>query len=106
MQAHEVLHHARKTHQGFSIVKPFEIDRLWTIRDIPVASLKLPDDVEHDPYNRVIMLDYDHIDRIQPEEICAIPIIVDSEGFVLDGNHRATKARLLGLKTITAFCPV
>lgn len=40
------------------------------------------------------------------DKIVMKPIVVDSEGFVIDGRHRAVKALLRGDKTIEAFMPI
>jgi len=33
------------------------------------------------------------------------PVVADNNGWVLDGNHRATAARARGLETIPAIVP-
>ena len=67
-------------------------------------------DIEYqDPYNRVHDTDLYHVNRLIASIKSILqksPIVVDSEGNVLDGNHRALAAKKAGLKTIPAYIPV
>ena len=51
------------------------------------------------------MIDMYHVDDITRHDIERKPIVVDSDGHIIDGNHRALAARLSGLKDIPAYVP-
>jgi hypothetical protein len=73
---------------------------------LPVAGLKTPEYVhQDDPYRRVIDIDWDYIDRFSSHYVNKKPIVVDSDGWVLDGNHRAMAAIANGKETILALVP-
>ena len=48
---------------------------------------------------------WDHVKEIPLSDIKRRPIVTDENGWVLDGNHRATAARARGLETIPALVP-
>jgi hypothetical protein len=77
---------------------------------VPISRLNLPgtNGEEHleDPYNRVQDIDMDQVKGIDRCYIESHPIVVDPQGFVIDGNHRATAAKLSGLFDIPAYVPV
>ena len=50
--------------------------------------------------------DDDAIERISKEEILARPIVIDHNGVIIDGNHRAVKAKQLGMQRIPAYYPI
>jgi hypothetical protein len=86
--------------------KPILAHKTWILRSIPVSDLKTPEYVhQDDPYRRVIDLDWDHIKDITRHDIATRPIVADSNGWVLDGNHRATAARAAGITEIPALVP-
>jgi ParB-like chromosome segregation protein Spo0J len=73
---------------------------------VPGSSLKTPEYVhQDDPYRRVIDIDWDFVKDIYVQDIKNKPIVIDSDGWVLDGNHRATAARARGLDTVPALVP-
>ena len=102
MNTNDILKIINKNHKtGFEL--PLSDNSNWVLCEISVDNLQLPDFIDiEDPYNRVIMIDYDYIDNYV-DLSSYDPIIVDKNNFVLDGNHRAIKAKLIGLKTINAF---
>jgi hypothetical protein len=61
---------------------------------------------EEDPYNRVQAIDPDHAGEYSANFVDRRPIVVDSEGWIIDGNHRAWAAsELLNRPTIRAWVP-
>jgi hypothetical protein len=86
----------------------------WELRSVPVSSLHIPDqeyddeeqEPEADPYNRVQAIDPDHAGEYSANFVDRRPIVVDSEGWIIDGNHRAwAAAELLNRSTIRAWVP-
>jgi hypothetical protein len=81
----------------------------WDMDRVPMSMVKVKDyddDETSDPYNRIQDFDDDTIDRISKEEILARPIVIDHNGVIIDGNHRAFKAKQLGMQQIPAYYPV
>lgn len=76
----------------------------YVLKTVPVSSLQINADT--DPYGRVIHVDVDYADDITPEDISRKPIVIDLQGHILDGNHRAWQARESGMDTISAYVPV
>jgi hypothetical protein len=86
----------------------------WELRSVPVSSLHIPDqeyddeeqEPEADPYNRVQAIDPDHAGEYSANFVDRRPIVVDAEGWIIDGNHRAwAAAELLNRPTIRAWVP-
>jgi hypothetical protein len=84
----------------------------WTLTQVPISKLHIIDPESEqeivDPYNRVHDTNLQHVDRLVQQIANIIqkkPIVVDREGHVLDGNHRALAALKAGLKTIPAYIP-
>ena len=86
----------------------------WELRSVPVSSLHIPDqeyddeeqEPEADPYNRVQVIDPDHAGEYSANFVDRRPIVVDAEGWIIDGNHRAwAAAELLNRPTIRAWVP-
>lgn len=102
----QVLKYVQGIHKDYHMPKPILAHKTWVLRNIPVSSLKTPEYVhQDDPYRRVIDIDWDHVEEIHMQDIKNRPIVVDTAGWVLDGNHRATAARARGLDTIPAIVP-
>ena len=87
----------------------------WELRSVPVSSLHIPDqeyddeeqEPETDPYNRVQAIDPDHASEYSANFVDRRPIVVDADGWIIDGNHRAwAAAELLNRSTIRAWVPV
>jgi hypothetical protein len=87
----------------------------WELRSVPVSSLHIPDqeyddeeqEPETDPYNRVQAIDPDHAGEYSANFVDRRPIVVDADGWIIDGNHRAwAAAELLNRSTIRAWVPV
>lgn len=107
--AEDVLAYVNSEHQGFNLPDSILNHPNWRRTRVPLARLNLPDTDgdEHieDPYNRVQMIDMDQVEGIDRQYIEKHPIVVDPAGFVIDGNHRATAAKLHGMFDIPAFVP-
>lgn len=102
----QVLSYVQGIHREYHMPKPILAHKTWVLRNVPVSGLKTPEYVhQDDPYRRVIDIDWDHVENIHMRDIKDRPIVVDSNGWVLDGNHRATAARARGLDTIPALIP-
>ena len=102
----QVLKYVQGIHNEYHLPKPILAHKAWVLRNIPVATLKTPEFVhQDDPYRRVIDIDWDHVAEISLHDIKHRPVVADSNGWVLDGNHRVTAARARGLETIPALVP-
>lgn len=102
----QVLKYVQGIHNEYHMPKPILKHKAWVLRNVPVSELKTPEFVhQDDPYRRVIDIDWDHIQDIHMQDIKNKPIVIDDNGWVLDGNHRATAARARGLDTIPALVP-
>jgi hypothetical protein len=87
----------------------------YQLQSVPLASLIIHDqesddpDEEplEDPYGRVQVVDPEYAGEVSVHNLDRNPIVIDSEGHILDGNHRAwAAAELLGRDTIQAWVPV
>jgi len=89
---------------------------LYELRDVPLSQLEIPpayypDDEEEekrvDPYGRTLWIDYDYAEEVSTHNIDRMPIVVDPQGHIIDGNHRAWAAReLMDRNTIKAWVAV
>jgi hypothetical protein len=86
----------------------------WKLQSVPLSSLHIPDqeyddeeqEPKADPYNRVQAIDPDHAGEYSANFVDRRPIVVDAEGWIIDGNHRAwAAAELLNRSTIQAWVP-
>ena len=107
--AEDVLAYVRSIHDDFNIPDTILTHPRWRKTRVPLNKLHVPDpesgeDVD-DPYNRVQMIDMDHVADIDRNDIERRPIVVDTDGHIIDGNHRALAARLGGLFDIPAYIP-
>lgn len=109
ISAEDVLAYVNSIHQGFGIPDTILDHPHWRLARVPLNKLHIPDpesgeDLD-DPYNRVQMIDMYHVDDITRQDIERRPIVVDTDGHIIDGNHRALAARLSGLFDIPAYIP-
>lgn len=103
--ANAVLKYVKGIHHEYHLEEPITDEKIWVLVNYPVDELNTPENfMFDDPYKRVIDIDMDHVDTIVKHDIEKKPIVV-IDGWVLDGNHRATKAMMMGLDTIPAFVP-
>ena len=86
----------------------------YELKRVPLSNIHIPDqeyddeeqDSENnDPYNRAMFVDPEHAGEYSQHYVDRNPIVIDAEGYILDGNHRATAARARGLDTIPAIVP-
>jgi len=86
----------------------------WRLITINLSDLHIPDqdyddpdqEPEADPYDRVLVIDPRHANDYSSNFIDQRPIVVDSKGYIIDGNHRAWAAAvLLNKDTIRAWVP-
>jgi hypothetical protein len=74
---------------------------------VSVDRLKIDgDEPIDDPYSRVIDVDQSYASRLSTQDIEDNPIVIDRQGHILDGNHRAWQAKQLGMDMIPAYQPV
>lgn len=112
--AQQVLDYVKQIHpEGeFNIDHVITDHPQWTLSTVPVSSLHLFDpeqDDIYDPYNRVQDTNLHHVDRLIPNIASIVqkrPVVIDDQGYVLDGNHRALAALKAGLKNIPVWVPV
>ena len=110
-QGDDVLKYVKQQHHDWSDHLDYAVTDHsdWDIDRVPMSMVKVKDyedDETSDPYGRIQDFDDDTIDRISKEEIAARPIVIDHNGVIIDGNHRAFKAKQLGMKEIPAYYPV
>ena len=110
IDADQVLDYVNRLHHNFDIEYSITDHPEWELKNIPLSQLKLdPDGEEQDPYNRVNWVDYDTVRDLMPKigsVLKSSPIVVDSQGWIIDGNHRAAAAVEAGLTSVPALVPV
>jgi 5'(3')-deoxyribonucleotidase len=103
---HQVLKYVQGIHNEYHLEKPILRFKTWVLTELPLVQLKTPEFYDQDdPYRRVIDLNWDHIVNITSQDMRRRPVVADEDGWVLDGNHRVTAARALGLKYVRAIVP-
>jgi ParB-like nuclease domain len=109
--AQKVLQYVKQAHapDEFNIEYSITDHPEWQLTNIPVSQLKLdPDGEQQDPYRRVNWVDYDTVAELVPriESILkSMPIVVDANGWIIDGNHRAAAAAAAGMTSVPAYVP-
>jgi hypothetical protein len=112
IDADQVLHYVKKTHapEPFNIEYSITDHPAWKLKNIPLSELNLdPDGEVQDPYNRTNWVDYDVVRDLMPKIVQVLkskPIVVDADGWIIDGNHRAMAAAEAGLTSVPALVPV
>ena len=110
LNADQVLDYVNRLHHDFDIEYSITDHPEWELKMIPLRQLHLdPDGEEQDPYNRVNWVDYDTVRDLMPKigsVLKSSPIVVDLQGWIIDGNHRAAAAVEAGLTSVPALVPV
>lgn len=102
----DVLSYVKGLHHKYRLDDPIRDVKVWTLIHAPTSHCNTPEFThQDDAYKRDITLDWDHIKKITIKDIMTKPAVVDSDGWVLDGNHRVTAARLHGLTEIPLIVP-
>lgn len=120
--AKQVLSYINKTHHepfrpGEDMYAAVMAHPRWELQRVPLLNLYIPDqeydDVDYydnppesDPYNRVMTVDPGHAGEISLNLVDRYPIVIDSNRYIIDGNHRAWAAKyLLNRDYIQAWVP-
>ena len=86
----------------------------WQLTTVRLSDLNIPDqeyddedqEPESDPYDRVQVIDPEHAGEYSANFVDRRPIVVDDQGWIIDGNHRAwAAAELLNRDSIRAWIP-
>ena len=99
--AQEVLDYTKKKHHDFRGDREIMMYPRWQLEKIPLEDIIIADYLDSD-------IDLDQVDRVKinpKEKINQSPIVVDTAGAIIDGNHRAFAARELGMTHIPAWVP-
>jgi hypothetical protein len=106
----EILRYVKSIHPSgeFTIDHVITNHPEWELTNVPLHRLHIADQEENiiSPYSQILFIDYDHVSDITVQDIKQYPIVIDSAGWIIDGNHRAVAAKQLGLKSIPAWQPV
>jgi len=108
--AEDILSYVNSIHNNFGIPETILNHARWRKTRVPLNRLHVPEpesgeDLE-DPYNRVQMIDMHHVKDITRHDIERRPIVIDHNGYIIDGNHRAIAAKLGGMFDIPAYIPI
>ena len=99
-----------KDQQGGGFLKSLVmLNPQYELKRVPLSSLHVPNDKDegNDPYGRAMFVDVDHAREYSQHHIDKKPLVVDSQGHILDGAHRAWAAvELLNKTDIMAWVPV
>ena len=103
----QILSYVKKIHPKgeFTIDQSITNHPEWELTNVPLSKLHI-ESSEVSPYDQINHINYAHVANITAQDIKAKPIVVDSEGWIIDGNHRAVAARDMGMKSIPAYVPV
>lgn len=116
--AKQVLAYINQTHHEPMTAKlatAVQAHPQWELRQVPLQNLNIPDqDYEdpeqeppRDPYDRVMAVDPDHASEYSTQVVDKRPIVIDDQGYIIDGNHRAwAAAELMNRNSILAWVPV
>lgn len=86
----------------------WDVRKLWGLaKDLPKTEVLLEDlpvwKPEEDGWNVQGLLDFvHHVERVLNADL-SYPILLSPDGWVMDGVHRIAKARLQGIRVITAI---
>jgi len=104
LTSEQVINYVQSIHRNYKLVKPILRHPEWIMCEVKLSELSNPEFRElDDPYGRKIRINFEHVNSMDANALN--PIVIDSKGFVLDGNHRVAKAHMEGLGKITALRP-
>jgi len=103
----EILSYVKKIHpkDEFTIDHAVMNHAKWELTTVPLTSLHIDSD-EVSPYDQINLVDYNYVKDITAQDIKNKPIVVDNEGWIIDGNHRAVAARDMGMTSMPAYVPL
>jgi GNAT superfamily N-acetyltransferase len=116
--AQQVLAYVNKTHHEpmtSKLATAVSAHPRWELRQVSLQDLYIPDqdyqdpeqEPPRDPYDRVMAVDPDHASEYSTKIIDRRPIVIDDQGYIIDGNHRAwAAAELMNRDSIPAWVPV
>jgi hypothetical protein len=121
--AKQVLAYINRTHHepfepGSKMYKAVVAHPQWELVRVPLLNLNIPDqeydDIDYyenppesDPYDRVMTVEPEHAGKVSAHLVDRKPIVIDSDLYIIDGNHRAWAAKyLLNRDYIQAWRPV
>ena len=116
--AQQVLAYVNKTHHEpmtSKLATAVSSHPRWELRQVSLQDLYIPDqdyqdpeqEPPRDPYDRVMAVDPDHASEYSTKIIDRRPIVIDDQGYIIDGNHRAwAAAELMNRDSIPAWVPV
>jgi hypothetical protein len=106
----EILRYVKSIHPKgeFTIDQVITNHPEWELANVPLHQLHIADQEENSvsPYSQILFIDYDHVNDITVQDIKQYPIVIDADGWIIDGNHRAVAAKQMGLKSIPAWRPL
>jgi hypothetical protein len=120
VSSESVWNYVRKIHPGDQqgggfLEKLIKQYTQYQLQSVPLSSLVIHDQESDDPdyeppkdlYGRVQDVDPEYAGEVSIHNIDRNPIVIDTNGHILDGNHRAwAAAELLGRDSIQAWVPV
>lgn len=103
-----VLDYVRGMDSDFSVDKHVILTHpTWALRQVPIDHLQMPTAGNKiGPYHKRSKINHDYVKSISADGLAKKPIVIDSEGYIIDGNHRAMAAQMNELTTIPAYAPV
>ena len=102
----DILGYVKGLHHKYTLDDPIRKVKAWKLVHVPTSFCCTPEyNHQDDPFRRNINLDWEHIKTITLKDIMTKPAVATEDGWVLDGNHRVTAARLHGLEEIPLIVP-
>jgi hypothetical protein len=121
--AKQVLSYINRTHHepfepGSKMYQAVMAHPRWELVQVPLLNLNIPDqeyddvdydeyEPESDPYGRVMTVEPEHAGEVSAHLVDKKPIVIDTDRYIIDGNHRAWAAKhLLNHDYIQAWRPI